>query len=95
MRNKVRLGQRVKETLVVSLDSTQEASLFVKNTLGSANKGLRLVTEALDESIYEAQEDSLIAKVSLVKAVLVAKKELIKLGMSEEEASTSLEHYSN
>ena len=95
MRNKVRLGQRVKETVVVSLDSTQEASFFIKNTLGSANKGLKLVTEALDESIYEAQEDSLIAKVSLIKAILVAKKELIKLGMSEEEASKSLEHYSN
>ena len=95
MRNKVRLGQRTKETIVVGLDSTQEMALFVKGSLGSANKGLQLVTEALDESVFEAKEDSLNAKVNLIKAVLVAKKELIKLGMSDEVASATLEHYSN
>jgi hypothetical protein len=92
-KRQIRLGQRTKETLIVGLDSAQEVALFVKGSLNSTNKGLSLVSETLDESLFEAKEDSMEAKVNLIKAVLVAEKELIKLGMSEEEARETLKHY--
>jgi len=90
---RIRLASRTKATLVNSLDTVDEASRFIRGSVGSLNRGLGTLNSALDESLYEGQEDALNAKVSLIKAKLQAKKELIKLGMTDEKAEAVLAEY--
>lgn len=78
------LGNRVKTTVVASLDTVTEASQLVADTVTTARSAVELIHGAIQPTIMEQ-------RIEYAKTAKQGVKDLVSMGMSEQEACDYLQ----